>query len=318
MQSLFGPPNKDQPILALALLLSGVFVLALQDALIKEVSVQTSYWQFQVLRASGNLTLAVIFALLGGGLSLIRPRRAGAVYLRAFLMTLCMFCFFSGAPYLSLTQMAAGLYTYPLFVSLLAGPVLGEHLGRWRLFALVLGIAGAALFLSPWEDGFRLLQALPILAGFFFATNVLTIRRACRGENTLAMAFAVAVAFLLSGLLGTITLSLFPLSDQLQVRAPFVTVGWPLLTWAVAGIAAITALLNLIGNICLSRAYQTADASWLVPVDFSYLLFAAFWGLTIFGTWPSNTALAGMVLIGGAGALTAWREGIKQQARDTI
>jgi drug/metabolite transporter (DMT)-like permease len=34
--------------------------------------------------------------------------------------------------------MAAGLYTYPLFVSLLAGPVLGEAVGPWRISALLI------------------------------------------------------------------------------------------------------------------------------------------------------------------------------------
>ncbi len=315
MWSIFGTPTRDRPSLALVLLLSGVFVLALQDALIKEISLQTSYWQFQTLRATGNLTFALILAITGGGLYLLRPRRAGPVYLRAFLMTLCMFCFFSGAPYLSFTQMAAGLYTYPLFVSLLARPVLGERLGPWRLSALVVGMAGAALVLAPWEDGFTPVQALPVLAGFFYATNVLTIRKACRGENTLAMVFAVGIAFFASGVLGSITLSLFPLPVDLQERAPFAAIGWPLLTGAVIGIAAITSLLNLTGNICLSRAYQTADASWLVPVDFSYLLFATFWGQVIFDTWPTNNALAGMALIGSAGVLTAWREGVRRKAR---
>jgi drug/metabolite transporter (DMT)-like permease len=38
--------------------------------------------------------------------------------------------------------MAAGLYTYPLFVTLLAGPVLGERVGPWRIGALLLGSGG--------------------------------------------------------------------------------------------------------------------------------------------------------------------------------
>ena len=39
-----------------------------------------------------------------------------------------MICFFSGAPYLTITQMAAGLYTYPLFTVILAGPILKEKI----------------------------------------------------------------------------------------------------------------------------------------------------------------------------------------------
>ncbi len=312
MIQLFSNPTKDRPFLALWLLFTGILVLALQDSLIKTVSVQTSYWQFQAIRASGNIIFAVILALTGGGLYLLRPRRVGPVYFRAFVMTLCMFCFFSGAPFLTITQMAAGLYTYPLFVTLLAGPVLGEKLGPWRIFAMILGTSGAILVLSPWEDGFSSLQILPVLAGFFYAVNILIIRRACRFENTLAMVFAVAIAFLASGILGSVTLSMFPTSINLQELMPFVAVGWPVLTWVVIGIAGLTALLNFTGNICLSRAYQTADASWLAPMEFSYLLFATFWGKTLFDTWPTTNAIIGMIIICLAGILTAWREGVRR------
>ncbi len=307
-RSLFESTSSDRPALALLLLLSGVFVLALQDSLVKLISVETSFWQFQTLRACGNLLFCFMLASMGGGLYLLRPKRGGVVYLRALLMTLCMFCFFAGAPYLTITQMAAGLYTYPLFVSALAGPVLGETVGPWRIGALVLGAIGAALVLSPWQEGFSPLQLLPILAGFFYATNILTIRRACRQETTLALALAVAIAFLLSGLLGSVVLTLFPPPEPLRAAAPFVAVGWPLLTWTIIGFAAMASVLNLTGNLCMTRAYQTADSSWLAPVDFSYLLFATFWSKTIFDAWPTSSAIVGMILIGSAGILTAWRE----------
>jgi len=89
---------------------------------------------------------------------------------------------------------------------------------------------------------------------------------------------------------------------------PFVAIGWPELTLLVAGFALFASVLNLTGNICLSRAYQTADASWLAPMDFSYLVFAAFWSRVIFDQWPTGQAIVGMTLIGSAGVITAWRE----------
>jgi drug/metabolite transporter (DMT)-like permease len=89
---------------------------------------------------------------------------------------------------------------------------------------------------------------------------------------------------------------------------PFIAIGWPELTFVIAGFALFASVLNLTGNICLSRAYQTADASWLAPIDFSYLIFAALWSRAIFDQWPSSQALIGMALIGSAGVITAWRE----------
>lgn len=308
MKSLFTHPSGDRPLPALALLLTGVFVLALQDSLVKLMSGDTSFWQFQTLRSIGNLSFIVILALTSGGFGLIIARNWRPVYLRAGFLVICMFFFFAGAPHLSVAQMAAGLYTYPLFVSLLAGPVLGEQVGPWRIGALLLGAIGAGFVLSPWEDDFSWVQVLPIVAGFFYATNVLTLRKACRNESPLALAFAVGLAFIVSGLAGIILLSLFPLSADIRSAMPFVAIGWPDLTLLVLGFAVFASLLNLSGNICLSRAYQTADASWLAPMDFTYLIFAAFWSKAIFDQWPTSQALIGMALIGSAGVLIAWRE----------
>ncbi|MDH5355160.1 MAG: DMT family transporter, partial [Gammaproteobacteria bacterium] len=292
------------------LLLVGVFTLACQDSLVKLMSSETSFWQFQTLRSIGNVGFAVMLAGLSGSYALLRPAKWRAVLLRSSFLMICMFFFFSGAPFLTVAQMAAGLYTYPIFISLLAAPVLGEQPGRWRIGAMILGAIGAAIVLSPWQEDFSSVQILPVIAGFFFACNVLTLRRGCRGESPLALAFVVGLMFLICGLAGIAFLSIFPLSLELQESLPFVAIGWPELTLLVLGFALLSSVLNLTGNICLTRAYMTADASLLAPMDFVYLLFAALWSKLLFDQWPSTQALSGMVLIATAGIITAWREQI--------
>lgn len=312
--SLFQRPDGDSPVSAIGLLLAGVFVLAFQDSLVKFVSAQTSYWQFQTLRSIGNICIALLLAAMSGGLGLLRPGNAAPVYLRAAFLTVTMFCFFAGAPFLSVAQMAAGLYTYPIFVTLLATPVLGERVGAWRLGAVLLGATGAAIVLNPWADDFSPVQLLPLAAGFFYACNVLTLRRACRQESPLALAFAVAILMFASGFTGVVALSMWTVPADLVRTLPFIAIGWPQLTTFIIGFALLASVLNLAGNICLSRAYQTADASLLAPLDFIYLLFAALWSRILFDQWPDGHALTGMVLIACAGALTTWREQVRKRA----
>lgn len=319
MKALFAHAKEDRPLLAIGLLLIGVFTLGLQDALMKLMSSETSFWQIQTLRSAGNLIILLILASMSGGLSLLLPRNARAVFLRAAFLTACMFFFFSGAPFLTLAQMGAGLYTYPLFVSLLAKPVLGESVGIWRSSSIILGAIGAAIVLRPWENEFSFVQMMPILAGFFYACNILTLRKACRHESTLALAFAVALFFITSGIVGITFLTLFPLSNELRQSMPYTAIGWPELTMLVAGFAVLASILNLTGNICLTRAYQTADSSLLAPLDFSYLLFAAIWGRIIFGDWPDAQSLMGMALIMAAGGIITWREQqVKSQAAEKV
>ena len=294
------------------LFVADIFKLGIHDVFV----VVFGRFAFRVTLASVTfaagfwITFVFLLAKAGGGLRLLIPKNWRAVYLRAVLLTVCMFFFFSGAPFLSVAQMAAGLYTYPLFVSLLAAPILGEIVGPWRIGALALGATGAAFILSPWDENFSAVQLLPILAGFFYAANILTLRRACRNESPLALAFAVGIAFVVSGIVGIVWLSILPVAESTRQTMPFVAIGWPELTLAVAAFAVFASTLNLTGNICMSRAYQTADSSWLAPLDFSYLAFAAIWSRLIFDAWPTTQATTGMALIAAAGVITAWRERI--------
>ena len=305
---LFSHAGADRPLIAICLLLIATFTLGLQDSLMKLVSVHTSFWQIQTLRSAANVIFVVLLAAGSGGLMLLAPRNTFGVLLRATFLAICMFFFFGGAPHLSVAQMASGLYTYPLFVCLLAGPLLNEKIGIWRISSVLLGAAGALMILSPWQAGFSVVQLMPVIAGFFFACNILCLRKLCRGESTLALAFAAGMVFLISGILGTVLLTVFPLSRDATSAMPFIAIAWPTLTLSIVAFAVVASMLNLTGNICMTRAYQTADVSLLAPLDFSYLIFATLWGKLIFNQWPTGLPLFGIVLIVSAGATIAWRE----------
>ena len=103
----------------------------------------------------------------------------------------------------------------------------------------------------------------------------------------------------------------------MRAEVPFLLISWPALTLLVFGFCIFASLLNLMGNIFLSRAYQTADSSWLAPLDFSYLLFVTLWGKILFGTMPTPTAALGMVMIAAAGIITATREGYQRRKAGT-
>ena len=306
--SIFEQPQGDRPMLALALLLAGVSILSLQDSLVKFVAPQTSFWQLQIIRSSFNLVMLVGLAIFTGGIRLLWPQRLGPAILRGVLLALCMAFFFGAAQQITVTQMATGLYTYPLFVTLLAGPVLGERIGRWRIGALLLGAAGCLLVLNPFADAFTPFQAVPVLAGFFYACNILVLRRYCRNESPLALVCTVNLLFIVTGSIGAVVASWLPVDPAWREMIPFILVAWPQVTTVLLGFLAILAVLNLFGNLFLSRAYQTADSSLLAPLDFTYLLLIALWGRVMFDSWPTPLAILGMAMIAAAGMITAMRE----------
>ena len=89
---------------------------------------------------------------------------------------------------------------------------------------------------------------------------------------------------------------------------PYLFTGWQDLELWVLGLIAACSGLNVVANISLAKAYQNADASWLAPFDYSYLIFATFWGYVFWQHVPDGLTILGMVMIAAAGGFVAWRE----------
>ena len=111
-------------------------------------------------------------------------------------------------------------------------------------------------------------------------------------------------------------MSSLPIDAGLRDQLPFLLVSWPALSAALIATLFGLSCLNIVGNVCLSRAYQTADSSRLAPLDFTYLLFVAIWGRLFFNDWPTPLAGLGMVMIAVAGIVTAMREHRNQKRRN--
>jgi len=312
LNHLFQITNDDMPRLAVIAMLCGLFCLSLQDALIKIASNQTTLWQLQSIRALVNIVLVwVISRAVMDGLSLI-PKRTGVVFLRSLFQVAALTLFFGGAPFLSLAQMAGGLYTFPLFVGLF-GALLGEPVGPRRIVAIVAGFIGTLLVLQLLSEQFTPMALMPVGAGFFYALFVVTTRKFCRNESPLALVLAANITIAAAGLLGMLLIPLLPFPDALRNDYPFLLTANEELALAVLIIILSSSVLNTIGNLCLSKAYQSADSSFLAPFDYSYLLFATAWGVILFGDVPGITTSLGLVLIAAAGLFVAWRERLANQ-----
>lgn len=300
--------SEDRPGLAAGLMLTALAMLAVQDGLARMTGEHISFWQFQAMRASGNMVLLSLFAwiVLGGAPS--RPRNWLAVAARCLCMVLATVFFFGGVPHVTIVEMAAGLYTYPIFVTILSGLFLGERIGIRRVGAVLVGAAGAMLILQPGGDGFSPVKLMPVGAGLCYGLNVIVTRRWCRGENAITMAMGIALSFVVIGSAGCLWLTFHPASPEFRETLPFLGHGWRAAALWIVAITLACSVLNATANVMLTKAYQSAESSWLAPFDYTYLIFASIAGILLFATWPGPWQVAGMALIASAGIFTAWRE----------
>jgi drug/metabolite transporter (DMT)-like permease len=304
----------DRPALAASLMVGSLCMLSLQDSLVKLASADVSLWQFQALRAACNLAMLFVLSRFLWGDASAYPKRLWAVVLRSGLLIGAMVCLFGAIPFLGLSQVAAGLYVFPLFVAVLSAVFLGEHVGPRRIMAVVAGFAGTLLILKPASASFQWVSLAPVLAGLFYAATVLTTRKLCREESPATLALGVSVAFVILGSVGIAAMETIQ-PAALAESWPYLFVGWSPLSMETAAIILACSTLNLVANIGLAKSYQSAESSWLAPFDYSYLIFATFWGVVMWADVPDLLSFVGMAMIAASGCYVAWRERMESRLR---
>jgi drug/metabolite transporter (DMT)-like permease len=306
--SFFDGDDKDRPGLAAGLMAVALFMLALQDSIVRFAGADTTLWQFHFMRSSANVLFLLVLARVVWGTPPKWPQRFWAVAVRSLLLLAATLFFFGGVPRLTLAEMGAGLYTYPIFVTVLSAVVLREPVGIRRTGAVLAGALGAFLILQPGSAEFHLVKLMPVGAGFCYAMMVIVTRRYCRAESPVTLTFGVGLAYVTATAIGMVVLNLYPPGEAARQALPYLARGWLPLSWTLAALALACSVLNVTSNLGLTMAYQNAESSWLAPIDYCYLIFATFWGLMFFGDFPNVSMLTGMVLIAAAGAITALRE----------
>lgn len=296
-----GPQSRSG--LGIFLIVSAVFTMALQDAVVKYVSSDLPLWQIYTLRSFIAIPMLVAVTFLLADAAHLRPKALGWALLRGALLVAMYIAFYAGLPFLDLSLVAAAYYTGPLFITLFAALLLGERVGRRQVVAILLGFAGVLVILRPGTDAFSSAMLVPIAAAVFYAlANILT-RGKCLEETALSLSLALNFCFILCGGAMTALLAVVQPSAETVALNPFLLGGWVPVAWREWGVLGGLATANVIIHLALAKAYQSAPPQTIATFDYSYLLFAAIWGFVLFREIPGLATLLGMAMIAGAGLL---------------
>jgi len=223
------------------------------------------------------------------GLDALRTARPELHVLRAVLNAASMLAFFYALTLEPLAKLSALMFTSPLFAALGAALILGEKMGPARLGGLLMGFAGAAMIMRP---GFETISPgvwLALLSSATWGAALVLIKHQSKTESSLTIAIYAAILLL-----------------PFNGAAAAIFWVWPsleMLAWC-AGIG----LLGTIGQIALGEAFRRADATVVLPFDFTKLIWAAFVGYVLFGEVPDVWTWAGGTVIFAATLFIAYRE----------
>jgi S-adenosylmethionine uptake transporter len=227
--------------------------------------------------------------VLRGGFARLRTASINKYGLRGLLSIVAMLSWFYGLAMMPLAEATALSFTAPIFASIGAILFLGEHMGIRRWSAIVVGFIGAMIILRP---GFHAVSwpALVVLGGSAaVAGSIIMVKILSRTEPS-----NVIVAYM--------GIYLVPMS---LIPALFVWT-WPSGTdwlWLVfiAGVATI-------GQLGITYAYATTEATVVLPFDYARLPFAASIAYAAFGEVPDHRTWLGAAVIAGSTIYVARRE----------
>lgn len=222
-----------------------------------------------------------------GGLRTGRFRMHG---LRSLMGLSAMLSLFMALSLMPLAEVTALTFTAPLFATIGAALILGERVRLRRWSATVIGFLGALLILKPDAEMVQPAALIALTAAVFIAGAMLTVKSLSDSESPNAIV-------VIMGLLMT------PAS---LVPAAFVW-SWPL-TGDAWGWIVLMGFSATLGQVCLTRAFRAADASAVMPFDFSRLVFVGALGYWTFGEVPDVWTWIGGGIILAASVYIARRE----------
>ncbi len=202
-------------------------------------------------------------------------------------------CMFAASALIPLADATAISMLNPIIAMVLAIPLLKETVGPRRWVAAALSIIGALLLIRPGFSSFQPAALIALLGAVILAFEIIFVKLLSGREGTIQI-------LLFSNGFGT----LFTGSIALFIWVAPTPAQW----LALVGIG----LLMVTAQALFLFAIRRGDASFVAPLFYATLVFAALYDFAIFHVRPSALSLTGAGIIMLGAVIIAWSEKRRQ------
>ncbi len=286
-----GSIANPRPMLALGLRVATAGTLATMSMLVK-LAGERGVHLAELVFWRQAITLACVVGLLAvwGKLASLKTNRIGAHARRAVFGGIGMFFVYGAVMLLPLPEATAISFTAPFFAVMIGVVLFGEKVGKYRWGAVVLGFAGVLLITQP---GTGVIDPIGAAVGLIAAFLVALISVQIQDLNTTESPWSIVFWFTAIS------------TPVMALALPFVIGSHDFETWTI--IIAM-ALCGALAQILLTSSLRFGSAGVILLIDYTALLWATYYGTTVFGRAPPPTLWIGAPLIIAAGLLIAYRE----------
>jgi drug/metabolite transporter (DMT)-like permease len=287
--------RQDRPLAGILYMVGGMVLLVLSDASAKWLTAHYPVTQIVVLRGLVIVGLLLLVGLRTGAVRVVSVR---GHLLRGVFATASGYLFIFGLAHLPLADASAAAFAGPLFLTALAGPVLGERVGWRRWSAVLLGFAGVLVMLQPTGEGLNWAILLPVAAACCGALRDLVTRHISITDNATSILLTTNAMLVLAGAL-------------------FVSRWHPVEPLHLA-VMAVSGLLIGSAHYMHIECFRLAEAATIAPFRYTSIVWGVLFGFLFFAQLPGPWVIAGAALVIASGLYIMHREHRrrKQAARD--
>ncbi len=282
-------PHASRPARGIFWMGTSAFASSSMNGMIREASADIHAFEVAFFRNVFGF-LALLPMLLNSGVkATMRTSRPLLHACRGVLNAVAMLSFFYAVTVTPLSTVAALGFTAPLFAAVLAIPILGERPGWRRWAALAVGFLGALVIVRPGFHEVSLGMLMVLLSSAAWAGALIVIKILARTDSSLTITIYAAL------FLTPITLA----AALLVWSAPA-----PLTWLLLVGIGIFGSLTQW----SIAQAFHEADATVVLPLDFTKLLWASLIGYLFFAEIPDPLTLLGGCIILSSVVYVTYRE----------
>jgi drug/metabolite transporter (DMT)-like permease len=267
----------DSRARGIALVSAGSLTLVVMATLVKFLGTRLPSMEILFFRSlTGFFFVLPLF--IRNPMEPLRTKRPGMHLVRGATGAIGNACFFWTITHMLLADAMALQFSRPLFMIPLALVFLGEIAGWRRTMVSLVGFLGILLYARPFTAGFEpgaFIGAAGALAG---GLVVICIKRLATSEPTRVIMFYYAFWNTVFALIPTVLL-------------------WVTPTWPELALLIVVGFLGISGQGLITHGLSMGEATVLVPLDYSRIVYSAVLGFLLFGELPGLWSFAGMGLI---------------------
>jgi drug/metabolite transporter (DMT)-like permease len=204
-------------------------------------------------------------------------------------------------PSMPLANVVALWFTVPLFVTLLAGPFLGERVGLRRWVVTVVGFIGVLIIVRPLTSAFTLASLLPIASALAYSISALMARRMGETESAPVMSLYQNSVYLLVALVLAAIFGRGGFEGTGDPSLEFLVRAWVMPTARDLGLLAACGVIASIATVLLTQAYRLAEANFVACFEYTAIIWASLGGYLFWNEVPDLYTFIGAALIVAAG-----------------